>query len=394
MKHPLLFQWDVSTRSGWGVYGLNLLWWWEALAGTPAYCGLNIDLESLGMADPLRLIALGPLIGKSINARAEIRRADDASTLFQGAVLHGMGNQFLGPEALGGPVIRGLENFAVTFFEDTHFPDPQEVRAKYGLFITGSSWNEQVLKAQGVGNVVKVFQGVDTSLFHPGPSSGALAGRFVIFSGGKLEYRKGQDLVLSAFRIFSQRHPEALLVTAWNSPWPALAATINENPRIAPITFRDDGKVNIPQWVKDNGVADGQFIDLGHISNYLMPTVLREADVALFPNRCEGGTNLVAMECLACGVPIIASDNTGHKDLVATGAPYALTSQGPVSRGDTGTEGWGESNVDEIVACLEKVWTDRGGAQRRGAAGAEVMARWSWKNQIKQLGEAITPYCR
>ena len=38
--------------------------------------------------------------------------------------------------------------------------------------------------------------------------------RFLIFSGGKMELRKGQDIVLAAFKIFARRHPEATLVTA------------------------------------------------------------------------------------------------------------------------------------------------------------------------------------
>ena len=44
---------------------------------------------------------------------------------------------------------------------------------------------------------------------------------------------------------------------------------------------------------------------------------LRRADVALFPNRCEGGNNLVAMESIASGVPVILSANTGHLDIIA-----------------------------------------------------------------------------
>ena len=50
------------------------------------------------------------------------------------------------------------------------------------------------------------------------------AAKFVVFSGGKLEWRKGQDLVLAAFRNLLQRNPSlrgaagAILVTAWVDP--------------------------------------------------------------------------------------------------------------------------------------------------------------------------------
>lgn len=389
MKHALLFQWEVSAGTGWGVYGLNLLRWWQALAGAPAYCGQNIDLESLGRIDPLRLITLTPLIASSLQAKGAMRPAQGEILPFNGAVLHGMGNLFAGPDELPGLKAWGSTNFAVTFFEDTRLPNAKEVCGKYELMIAGSSWCEGVLRGSGVSNVAKVLQGVDTALFHPAPRSGMFEGRFVVFSGGKLEYRKGQDLVVSAFRAFSQRHPEALLITAWHSPWPQIAETVNNNPTIAPLTFHENGKINVARWMNDNGVAEHQFIELPSVPNYLMPRVLQEVDVALFPNRSEGGTNLVAMECLASGIPVIASNNTGHKDLMETGAPFALTSQKPVTWGDTGTDGWGESDVEEIVESLEKVWTDRNEALRRGSLGAAAMSSWAWKNQIKVLHDTI-----
>jgi glycosyltransferase involved in cell wall biosynthesis len=47
-------------------------------------------------------------------------------------------------------------------------------------------------------------------------------GRFVVFSGGKLERRKGQDILMAAFKQFRDRHPraDALLVVAWHNYWP------------------------------------------------------------------------------------------------------------------------------------------------------------------------------
>ena len=47
-----------------------------------------------------------------------------------------------------------------------------------------------------------------------------------------------------------------------------------------------------------------------------MPKYLISSDTALFPNRCESGTNLVAMEAMAAGIPVILSNNSGHLDLI------------------------------------------------------------------------------
>jgi glycosyltransferase involved in cell wall biosynthesis len=123
-----------------------------------------------------------------------------------------------------------------------------------------------------------------------------------------------------------------------------------------------------------------------------MPPILREMDVAVFPNRSEGGTNLVAMECMACGVPTILSRNTGHLDLIEDGNCYALDRQAPVGgqgAGVGGTPGWGDSDVDEIVDALERAHADRSDARRRGLAGAATLSRFTWAATAARMKEIV-----
>jgi glycosyltransferase involved in cell wall biosynthesis len=393
MRDPLYFQWGISTLFGWGVYGLNLLRHWQAVSGSPAYGIGQIDLDSLRGMDPLSLRALAQPLVDSDQMRIRLAGEGGPSGPLDGIVLHSLGNHFAGSTLPRAGGVTGRATCGVIFFEDTNLPSPRDICSDYALIVAGSSWCEEVLRAKGVENVTTVIQGIDPSLFHPAPRADALAGRFAVFSGGKLEHRKAQDLVVLAFRAFAQRHPEAILVTAWHSPWAAPALSLNRNPKIAPIALTAEGKVDMAAWVAANGIDAGQYFDLGPIPNHLMPRVLREMDVALFPNRCEGGTNLVAMECMAAGLPTILSDNTGHKDLTATGTAFTLTRQAPVLAEDIGTEGWGESDVEEIVERLETVWRDREGARRKGLAGAEALAKLSWRNQIAALHEVLALLC-
>lgn len=391
MSQPLYFQWNVSNLFGWGVYGLNLMRHWRAVAGSPAYCISQIHLDSLGGMDPLALISLAQPLVDSDQERLRVEAEGLKSV--EGIVLHSLGNAFAGSTW---PSQGGLTGSAATcgviFFENTLLPNVREIAREYQLIICGSTWCEQVLRDNGVENVTTVIQGIDPSLFHPAPHAHSLEGRFAVFSGGKIERRKGQDLVVLAFRAFAQRHPEAILVTAWHSPWAAPALTVNANPDIAPIRLTAEERIDMAGWIADNGIPASQYFDLGSIPNHLMARVLREMDVAVFPNRCEGGTNLVAMECMACGVPSIVSANTGHLDLTATGTPYILGRQGEVPSDDGSTIGWGESDVEEIVEALEQAWSDREAARRRGLAGAEAMAKWSWRQQIGELHRTLQPF--
>ena len=58
-----------------------------------------------------------------------------------------------------------------------------------------------------------------------------------------------------------------------------------------------------------------------------------------------------------------------------------------------GTDGWGESSVDEIDALLECIYTDTELARVRGQRAAEFMAELSWRQQVNKLVEVISRHC-
>jgi glycosyltransferase involved in cell wall biosynthesis len=322
-----------------------------------------------------------------------MRRHANTAVQADATVLVALGNDFAAPPAVHGVRLSGRPTVGVVFFEIPRLPPAVIDRAGgYALIVAGSRWNADVLAEYGIGEVRVVLQGVDPTLFHPGPAAGLFGDRFLIFSGGKLELRKGQDIVLAAFRRFAGRHPEAMLVTAWHSPWPALARTIDASGLVAPVVLGPDGRIDVRAWAAASGIDPARVLDLGAVPNALMPPILREMDVALFPNRAEGGTNLVAMECMACGVPAVLSANTGHLDLIATDTCYPLERQRPVGGFGAGigrTAGWGESDVDEIVACLDRVYADRGEAQRRGRNAAAMMAALSWAETARRMKDVV-----
>jgi glycosyltransferase involved in cell wall biosynthesis len=186
-------------------------------------------------------------------------------------------------------------------------------------------------------------------------------------------------------------------VTAWHSPWPQLAKSLDISRKAEPMPFNDKGKPDLAAWARNNGLNDNQFLDLGSVPNALMPSILREMDVALFPNRSEGGTNLVAMEAMACGIPSILSANTGHLDLIDGQNCYALEAQRAVSGDGAGVgdvPGWGESSVEEIDDKLEQAWRDRNDARRRGERGAAKLAGYSWARTADQMRGIVKSFAK
>lgn len=378
--------WQISDTSGWGIYGWNLTAELQR-RGRPG--PLLLAPPDPGGMDALARRALAPLAAEQAELDRALRLNPGQVAVMENAVvLHHLGNR-LNPSKISDNY-RGGVNAGVVFLESVDLPRRAVDHAnRYDMVIAGSTWNRDVLAAAGLRKVEVVLQGVDPALYHPVADAKRLfADRFVVFSGGKLEYRKGQDIVLAAFRAFRQRHRDALLVTAWQNKWPASVASVAGSPHVSgPPDMRADGSIAVEDWAVRNGVEADAVVDLGLVSNGHMPAVLRNVDLAVFPNRCEGGTNLVAMECLACGVPCVLSANTGHLDLIDGDSCFALTHQAPVP--DDGCAGWGESSVDELVAAMEAAYADPAEARRRGAVGAEKMRGLSWQKQIGILLETV-----
>jgi len=263
--------------------------------------------------------------------------------------------------------------------------------------VTGSTWNKEILEARGLTHVVNVFQGIDVNLFTPETAEDRYPGRFVIFSGGKLEYRKAQDVVIAAFREFQKTHEDALLLCAWANQWPGIMPTIarsefvNGAPDIA-----EDGSLLLTPWLLENGLPDGSFIDLGMPPNKDIPGYLSASDAAIFPNRCEPGTNLVAMEAMAAALPVILSANTGHLDLIENDNSYVLSRQTPVTPYEpySGVEGWREPDVTEVLTHLNDIYDNRNEAARRGSAAAKTLKAFSWTDQIATLANHVDALSR
>ena len=217
--------------------------------------------------------------------------------------------------------------------------------------------------------------------------------------------RKGQDIVIAAFKEFSKTHPDARLMIAWENEWQASLETMNNSILVNGVPGFDSntGLLDMASWLEANGIDRSKVKDLGRKDQSSMAAEIAKANVGVFTNRCEGGTNLVAMETIASNVPVILSSNTGHKDVIKKvcngsrgtkkkkkpplGGPglgcYALKDQ---TESDL-RSGWSESSVEEVVQMLEKVYTERDEAKevaRRGKARI-----WSWDDEFTKIFKRI-----
>ena len=209
---------------------------------------------------------------------------------------------------------RGKVNVCMNFFEYPLEPDARENAAKFDVCFVGSTWCQQRCAEAGILNTRVLIQGVDGDIFKPQPPREP-DGTLRIFSGGKFEYRKGQDLVIAAFREFVKVHPEAHLVCAWHNPWPALFKTMAHTKAISPLAHGATQPEFFRSLMRNNGITDSQFTILPQLSHTDLAREMANTDFGLFPNRCEGGNNLVLQEYASCGRRVVANSKTGHADV-------------------------------------------------------------------------------
>ena len=257
------------------------------------------------------------------------------------------------------------------------------------LIIAGSTFCEEQLHSEGITQTNTIIQGINPRIFNPCCNSKSLLkDRFVIFSGGKFEFRKGQDIVMRAFKIFSDKHPDALLVNSWFNLWEFSLNTMAASDLI-------DFKFNAESYMTSmntlfhiNGIDPGRVITLPIKPPPLLANIFKNTDIGLFPNRCEGGTNLMLMEYMACGKPVIAASRTGHADIIRNDNAFNLVNCGRVAGGSPGFAGWVEPDIDEIVSALERAYDDTDLCRQKGKAAGEFLSGLTWEKAALKFYKA------
>jgi glycosyltransferase involved in cell wall biosynthesis len=373
----------LGTTHSWGVCGRYVT---RELSRMAPVCLVTDRLEAGLVGDELELAALRGLL-----APPEIQAGRAADV--ESPVLQSVPGPDLAPLR---PRLRGRRNVGYAFFEQTTFQPSsiETARTLYDVLATGSSWCTEILRQHGLSEVRTIVQGVDPTIFRPVPGGREFFGdRFVVFSGGKFALRRGQDLAIAAFKVLQERHEDVLLVTSWFNPVPAGVRTMRASPYIhfeAPAGAVEH-RTLIEGVLAANGVDATRAVHLGPLPNAAMARVYRNSDVGLFPSRCEGGTNLVMMEYMACGRTAIATFGSGHKDVLTdeNSLPLRRLRQATVRDGDDAPKVWHDAELEEVVEKLEWAYQNRERLAVLGARAAQDMTRFTWANTARAFLELL-----
>ena len=285
--------------------------------------------------------------------------------------------------------LRGTENYGYTFFENVLPAQAKQNAADFDLVLAGSGWCRDRLIENGIKHTDTLIQGIDPKLFSPleGEKAGARE-FFVIFSGGKFELRKGQDVVIKAVAVMQQRHADVMFVNCWHNSW---AFSFNTMAQSALIKFAPQSKWSsayLQRLLAENGIDLQRTETLPRLSQDQLRKIYACTDVGLFPNRCEGGTNLVMMEYMACAKPVVASLNSGHLDVLTESNCLGLKRMQPMELYDDQNAiqaRWYDPDVEEVIERLEYAYQHRAEIGDRGQQAGRDMARFTWADTARDL---------
>lgn len=186
-----------------------------------------------------------------------------------------------------------------------------------------------------------IGNGVDTTLFSPGPAPEAFSVLFV----GRLIERKRVDLLLRAFRDLGARNERCRLVIVGDGP----------------------ERQALEELCRGAGL-DGQVSFRGVLSTSEIRSVYRSSSVFVMPAVQEGMSNAV-LEAMAAGLPVIMTD-TGGSDVIRGNGMI-------VEAGDD----------ESLRAAIARYMEDPNRVRRHGEASRRLAESMSWKNVARAYRE-------
>ncbi len=212
--------------------------------------------------------------------------------------------------------------------------------------------------------VQRVHPGVDIDRFTPGVDPDVRArlrwsDRRVILTVGRLQRRKGHDVLIRALPDIRARVPEVLYA----------------------IVGDGEERAGLERLAASTGVVDAVRF-LGEVGDDELLDCYRQCDLFVLPNREIAGDiegfGLVLLEAQACGRPVVAGDSGGTRETMDPGRTGLLVPcDHPAELAERLAELLADPARLESMGAAGRRWIEeRFGWDASARSAAEVFARW------------------
>ncbi len=200
------------------------------------------------------------------------------------------------------------------------------------------------------GEYVIIPNGIDLQQFgpHVQPLPHLLNGQPTILFVGRLEPRKGFKYLLRAFPYVRQAIPNARLLVVG--------------------AYTQEDKEPYVMWARRHNVHGVRFV--GPVSEEELPRYYRSCDVFCAPSTGFESFGIVLLEAMASGVPIVASDITGYRQVLHHGEEGLLVEP---------------ENERALAQALIALLNDPDRRRQMGQIGLVRAAQYSWDKVSRQV---------
>jgi phosphatidylinositol alpha-mannosyltransferase len=198
-----------------------------------------------------------------------------------------------------------------------------------------------------------VPNGCDVGLFSVAePRAGLPGGRRMLWAS-RLEPKNGFPVAVEAFRRLAQRFPDLWFLVAGDG---------------------EDRSVvrRLPPESRDRVVM------LGSVPHERLPPYHAGSELFVAPAVGQHSFGIVLVEAMAAGLPIVASDIAGFREVVRHDVEGLLVSP---------------RDPTALAASIARVLTDPGLARRLGAAGRQRAQRYRWEVVVQEIEAAYSEAC-
>lgn len=196
----------------------------------------------------------------------------------------------------------------------------------------------------------------------------------------RASFEDGDFVVLHLSSSDRQRKGTAELLEAWQR----LVSAGKLGPRPKLVAVVDMPRGTFPAAEADPTIRfSTRRLDAGEEA---MATIYQSCHLVCQPSRGEG-FGMCPVEARACGVPVVATDVTGHTDhMVPTPPGCVVVATGPDAPIDDGPGALAPSlSVDAVADALATAYADWRKLHDAALANAEAVGEhWSWSNQTKR----------